>query len=75
MSKIEKETDMYEPIKKKLEGLGYTVRAEVKDCDIVAVKDDEMSVVEMKRSFNITVVYQAMNRRSITPNEIGRAHV
>ncbi|MBR6399830.1 MAG: hypothetical protein IKS17_01220 [Firmicutes bacterium] len=68
MAKIEKETEMYAPVKKLLEGMGYTVRAEVKDCDIVAVRDDEMAVVEMKRSFNITVVYQAMDRRSITPN-------
>ena len=68
MAKILKETDMYEPVKKMLEKLGYTVRAEVKDCDIVAVRGDEMAVVEMKKSFNITVVYQAMDRRSITPN-------
>ena len=68
MAKIEKETDMYAPIKKKLEKMGYTVRSEVKNCDIVAVKDDEMLVVEMKKSFNITVVYQAMDRRTITPN-------
>lgn len=68
MAKIQKETDMYAPVKKKLENMGYTVRSEVKDCDIVAVKADEMIVVEMKKSFNITVVYQAMDRRSITPN-------
>ena len=68
MAKIQKETEMYEPVKKMLLKMGYTVRSEVKDCDIVAVKDDEMLVVEMKKSFNITVVYQAMDRRSITPN-------
>ncbi|MBO5560850.1 MAG: hypothetical protein J6A07_04300 [Firmicutes bacterium] len=65
---ILKETDMYDPIKRKFERLGYTVRSEVKDCDIVAVKGEETAVVEMKMSFNITVVYQAMDRRSITPN-------
>lgn len=67
MAKIQKETEMYGPIKKRLEKMGYTVRSEVKDCDIVAVRGEEMAIVEMKRSFNITVVYQAMDRRSITP--------
>ncbi len=68
MAKIQKEVEMYEPVKKKLEQMGCTVRSEIKDCDIVAMRGEEMIIVEMKKSFNITVVYQAMDRRSITPN-------
>ena len=33
------ETDLFPPVKKYLEANGYTVRAEVKNCDITATKD------------------------------------
>lgn len=66
MTAIKKETQLYEPVKKLLEQNGYTVKAEVKDCDIAAFKGDDLLVVEMKRQFNLKVVYQAMERRSLT---------
>lgn len=69
MSDIKYESELYEPVKKLLTKHGYTVRGEVKNCDIVAKnQNDEMIVVELKKHFNLTVVYQAMDRRSITPN-------
>lgn len=63
-----KESDLYEPVKKLLIQNGYEVRGEVKNCDIVAKKPqaDEMIVVELKRSFNLKLLYQAMDRRTIT---------
>lgn len=63
-----KEADLYEPVKKLLIKQGYEVRGEVKNCDIVAknVETDEMIVVELKKSFNLKLLYQAMDRRSIT---------
>ncbi len=63
---IEKETQLFEPVRRLLEKNGYTVKAEVMDCDIAAFKDNELLVVEMKRQFNLKVVYQAMERRSLT---------
>lgn len=66
MPQFEKETQLYEPVKRLLEKHGYTVKAEVKDCDIAAFKDGELLVVELKRQFNLKVVYQAMSRRSVT---------
>jgi hypothetical protein len=61
-----KETELYEPVKRLLEKEGYIVKAEVKSCDIAAFKGDELLVVEMKRQFNLKVVYQAMERRALT---------
>jgi hypothetical protein len=63
---IERETQLFEPVRRLLEKNGYTVKAEIQACDIVAFKDDEILVVEMKRQFNLKVVYQAMERRTIT---------
>jgi len=61
-----KESDMYEPIRKLLAEQGFTVRGEVKSCDIAAVKDDILWVVEMKLSANITLIYQALERQAAT---------
>lgn len=66
MSDFKKETQLFEPVRRLLEKNGYTVKAEVKNCDIAAFKGDELLVVEMKRTLNLKVVYQAMDRRSIT---------
>jgi hypothetical protein len=59
------EEDLYEPIRGYLQGLGYEVRGEVKDCDVVAVKGDLLLVVEMKRSLNLDVILQAVLRQRI----------
>jgi hypothetical protein len=61
-----KETDLYEPIRKMLSAQGFTVKGEVKGCDIAAVKDEILWVVEMKLSFNMTLLYQAMERKKLT---------
>ena len=51
-----KETDLYEPIRAFLEEKGYQVQAEVKDCDIAAVKDGQLLIVELKKAFNLKLV-------------------
>jgi len=61
-----KETDMYEPIRNLLTRQGFTVRGEVKGCDIVAINGETMWAVEMKLSANITLIYQAMARQMAT---------
>jgi len=65
---IIKETDLYEPIKQLLEDQNFIVKGEIKGCDIAALREDELWVVEMKKSFNITLLYQIMDRLSITPH-------
>ena len=62
-----KETELYAPIKTYLEGQGYEVKAEIKDCDLVAVRRDEPPViVELKLSLSIALLMQGIDRQMIT---------
>nr|WP_026073964.1 DUF2161 family putative PD-(D/E)XK-type phosphodiesterase [Acetivibrio cellulolyticus] len=60
------EEDLYAPIRDYLTGEGYTVKGEVKHCDVMAVKYDEMLVVEMKKTLNLDVILQAAIRQRLT---------
>ena len=62
-----RETDLYAPIKSFLEGQGYDVKGEVTDCDVVAVRPGEdLLVVELKTSFSLQLVFQAVRRQTLT---------
>lgn len=61
-----KETDVAKPIEDFLEGLGYTVRSEVNDCDITATKENELLVVECKKSLSLKLIYQALDRQEFS---------
>ncbi|GMV91344.1 MAG: hypothetical protein AMXMBFR82_11220 [Candidatus Hydrogenedentota bacterium] len=61
-----RETDLYPPLKAYLEANGYTVRAEVNGCDVTATKGDDLVVIELKRSVNLTLLVQATRRQRIT---------
>ena len=61
-----KESDMYAPIRDLLAQQGFTVRGEVKGCDISAVRGDSLWIIEMKLSANLTLIYQAMARQAAT---------
>lgn len=65
---IKKETQLYLPIKAFFEELGYKVNAEVKDCDVVATKDDKVLIIELKQNFNISLLYQALDRQKMSGN-------
>jgi hypothetical protein len=60
------ETELFTPVKHYLESHGYAVNAEVKDCDVVATRDDELIVVELKTSANMQLLIQATARLKIT---------
>jgi hypothetical protein len=61
------ESDLYAPVKALLEGQGYSVKGEVRGCDVVAVRGSEPPViVELKRTFGIGLVLQAVNRLALT---------
>ncbi|MEZ5930667.1 MAG: DUF2161 family putative PD-(D/E)XK-type phosphodiesterase [Alphaproteobacteria bacterium] len=61
------ETDLYPPLKTFLEGQGYAVKGEIGRCDVVAVRGDEDPVVvEMKLRFSLDLVFQAVERFSVT---------
>ena len=62
-----KETDLYAPIKRMLEGQGYMVKGEIGAADIVAVRGDEDPViVELKTGFSLSLFHQAIARQAIT---------
>lgn len=56
------ETDIAKPIESYLENLGYTVRSEVKGCDITATNGDELLVVECKKAISLKLIYQGIDR-------------
>lgn len=57
------ETDLYHPIRAFLETNGYTVRSEVKDCDMVAIKGDDLLIIELKQRFGMDLLVQATQRQ------------
>lgn len=61
-----KESDLYIPVCEYFKSLGYDVQAEVKNCDLVAEKDGEIIIAELKKTFSLKLVYQAMDRQSIS---------
>lgn len=57
------EVDLFKPVSDFLIEQGYTVRSEVKDCDIAAVKDEELVIVELKRNLSVDLLAQAVKRQ------------
>lgn len=61
-----KETELDKPVRLWLEKQGYQVSCEVKNCDMVARKGEELIIVELKTRFSLDLVYQAINRKNLT---------
>jgi hypothetical protein len=60
------ETDLAQPLVSHLSAQGWTVRSEVKDCDIAATRGEELLVVEVKKSLSLALLVQAARRQRIT---------
>lgn len=58
-----KESDLYEPVRALFAGLGYKVNAEVLDCDVTALKGDELIIIELKQSLSVILLAQALERQ------------
>ena len=59
------ETSLYPPIKRFLETRGFTVKGEIKGCDVVAVAEGSPPVIvicELKQSFTLELVLQGVDR-------------
>lgn len=64
---IQHETELYAPVKAFFEAQGYEVRGEVKNCDLVAVREGgEPVIVELKRTFNMPLLIQGLDRLRTT---------
>jgi hypothetical protein len=61
-----KEVDLYKPIQTYFLREGYEVYAEVKDCDMVAFKDDELVIIELKLTLGVDLLIQATKRQRLT---------
>jgi hypothetical protein len=61
-----KEVDLYKPIQKYFVREDYEVYGEVNDCDIAAVKGDELLVIELKLNLTVDLLVQATKRQRIT---------
>jgi len=57
------ETSLYEPVRDWLAARGYTVRAEVRHCDVVALRDGELVVIELKTALGLELLMQAARRQ------------
>jgi hypothetical protein len=65
--RFEREEQLYAPVKAFLEEQGYEVKAEVRDCDLVALRADEPPVVvELKVGFTLPLVLQGIDRLALT---------
>jgi len=60
------ETDLYRPVHDFLVAQGYSVRSEVRNCDITATRGDELIVIELKKTFGTALLVQAAQRQRIT---------
>src|SRR2546428_5744853 len=61
------ETDLYPAVKDFLEKQGYTVKSEIRGCDVVALRAGEPPViVELKLTFSLALLLQGISRLSLT---------
>lgn len=61
------ETDLYAPIKAFLQAQGFEVKAEITDCDVVALRgDDPPVIVELKLSLSLELMMQGVDRQAIS---------
>lgn len=61
-----READLAAPVKAHLERQGYTVKAEIGDCDLLAVRGEEPPVVvELKTAFSLALVLQGVARQAL----------
>lgn len=61
------ESDLYAPVKALLESQGYSVKGEVRGCDVVALRSSEPPViVELKRTFGLGLVLQGVDRLALS---------
>ncbi|NLK88022.1 MAG: hypothetical protein GX279_11105 [Clostridiaceae bacterium] len=61
-----RETDLYKPVHDYLVAQGYEVQGEVNGCDLAAIMGDDLIVIELKTSFNLKLLYQAVKRQRVT---------
>ncbi len=67
MNKIQ-ETDLFYPVKELLIKNDFKVCSEIEHCDIAAMKDEELLIVELKTNLTMNLILQAVKRQKLTDN-------
>ncbi|WP_150276030.1 DUF2161 family putative PD-(D/E)XK-type phosphodiesterase [Paenibacillus tepidiphilus] len=67
---IKHETELYAPLKAFFESQGYHIKGEVRTCDLVGLREgeDQPLIVELKKSFNLALLLQGVERLRLSPN-------
>ncbi|WP_410512118.1 DUF2161 family putative PD-(D/E)XK-type phosphodiesterase [Paenibacillus sp. BR2-3] len=67
---VRHETELYAPLKVFFEKQGYEIKGEVRTCDMVGIRIDEEQplIVEMKKSFNLSLLLQGVERLKLSEN-------
>jgi len=60
------EKDLYAPVKVFFEKEGFTVKSEVKDCDVICEKNGEFLICELKRSLSLDLILQGTARQRLS---------
>ncbi|WP_238882702.1 DUF2161 domain-containing phosphodiesterase [Clostridium sp. YIM B02551] len=63
MSDIVLERDMYIPVRDFFISKGYEVRSEVNNCDVCAMKGDELIIIELKKNLSVDLLVQGAKRQ------------
>ncbi len=63
---MKKETELFNAVYHFFKDQGYQVRAEVNKCDVVAVKDEQVVIVELKLKLNLELILQVSDRLRLT---------
>ncbi|MGG1878061.1 DUF2161 family putative PD-(D/E)XK-type phosphodiesterase [Paenibacillus cisolokensis] len=66
---IKHEAELYAPLKAFFETNGYIIKGEVRNCDLVGMKEGmkEPLIVEMKKTFNLALLLQGLERLKLSP--------
>lgn len=59
------EEDMYDVVKDHFVSLGYQVQGEVRACDVIAVKEDTLIILELKKSLSLELLVQSVKRQKL----------
>ncbi|WP_046225433.1 DUF2161 family putative PD-(D/E)XK-type phosphodiesterase [Paenibacillus dauci] len=67
---VQHETELYLPIKDFFARQGYDIKSEVRHCDLVGLRagDTEPLIVEIKKTFNLPLLLQGVERLKLSSN-------
>lgn len=68
MDKNFKEEDLYKPISNHFTSMGYKVRGENNFCDLTAMKEEELIIVELKKNLSVDLLIQGAKRQRFSEN-------